>query len=99
MMFCTTFLSAPSEEFLESVSRPDGRLVPLQCLVLSGDELNASLPQPCFSALLKLGGDRASISTEDVLSGGALGHGGGHGELVALTQGRVQQLCCESSQL
>ncbi|KAL0154971.1 hypothetical protein M9458_049234, partial [Cirrhinus mrigala] len=50
------------------------------------DELDASLPQPCFNALLKLSGDRASISTEDVLSGGALGHGGGHGKLMALTQ-------------
>lgn len=86
MMFCTTFLSAPSEEVLDSISRPDGGLVPLQCLVLSEDELNAPLPQPCLNTLLKF--SRPSISTEDVLSGGNLGQGRGHRKLVALTQGR-----------
>lgn len=83
-MFCTTFLSAPSEEFLESVSRPDGRLVPLRCLVLSGDELKASLLRSRFNTLLKLSGDGPSISTEDVLSG----HTGGHRKLMALARGR-----------
>lgn len=88
MMFCTTFLSAPSEEVLDSISRPDGSLVPLQCLVLSGDELNAPLPRPCLNTLLKFSNNRPSISTEDVLSGGNLGQGRGHRKLVALTQGR-----------
>lgn len=87
-MFCTTFLSAPCEEILDSISRPDAGLVPLQCLVLSRDDLNEALPRPCLNTLLKIRGDRPSFSTEDVLSEGALGHGRGHGKLAALTRGR-----------
>lgn len=87
-MFCTTFLSAPCEEILDSISRPDAGLAPLQCLVLSRDELNEASPRPCLNTLLKFRGDRPSTSTEDVLSGGARGHGRGHRKLAALTRGR-----------
>lgn len=67
-MFCTTFLSAPSEEFLESVSKPEGCLVPLHYVVLSGDELYAPLAQPCLPELLAQRSDRATILSASALS-------------------------------
>uniref|UniRef100_A0A8C2GQA9 WASP like actin nucleation promoting factor b n=1 Tax=Cyprinus carpio TaxID=7962 RepID=A0A8C2GQA9_CYPCA len=39
MMFCTTFLSAPTDEMLDEASDLGGCLAPLQCLVLPQDEL------------------------------------------------------------
>ncbi|KAI4879054.1 hypothetical protein NFI96_001606 [Prochilodus magdalenae] len=46
MMFCTTFLSAPSEELLDAGSDLGGCLTLLHCLVLPEDELCASLSEP-----------------------------------------------------
>lgn len=39
MMFCSTFLSAPSDELLDGASDVGGCLAPLHCLVLPQDEL------------------------------------------------------------
>ncbi|KTG06671.1 hypothetical protein cypCar_00004704 [Cyprinus carpio] len=39
MMFCTTFLSVPTDEILDGASDLGGCLAPLQCLVLPQDEL------------------------------------------------------------
>lgn len=40
-MFCTTFLSAPSDELLDLGSDVEGCLAPLHCLILPQDELYA----------------------------------------------------------
>ncbi|XP_007246616.3 WASP like actin nucleation promoting factor a isoform X3 [Astyanax mexicanus] len=73
MMFCTTFLSAPSEEFLENVSKPEGCLAPLHCVVLSGDKLYSPLVQPeSLPELLVQRSDGASVLAASVLSGAAV---------------------------
>ncbi|XP_051543793.1 actin nucleation-promoting factor WASL-like isoform X2 [Myxocyprinus asiaticus] len=46
MMFCTTFLSAPSDEILDGASGMGGCLAPLQCLVLPEEELYAPFSDP-----------------------------------------------------
>lgn len=46
MMFCTTFLSAPTDEILDGASDLGGCLAPLQCLVLPQDELYGSFSDP-----------------------------------------------------
>ncbi len=46
MMFCTTFLSAPSDEILDGASDLGGCLAPLQCLVLPQDELYGPFSDP-----------------------------------------------------
>lgn len=90
-MFCTTFLSAPSEDVLENMLKPDGSLLPLQCLVLSGDGLKASLPCPRINTLSKCHNGRSSFYAKDVHSGGARGYvwriGRGHRKVWAFSQG------------
>lgn len=46
MMFCTTFLSAPTDEILDGASDLGGCLAPLQCLVLPQDELYGPFSDP-----------------------------------------------------
>lgn len=47
MMFCTTFLSTPSEELTDGgAPLPGGCLAPLHCLVLPQDELYGQLSDP-----------------------------------------------------
>ncbi|XP_059360759.1 actin nucleation-promoting factor WASL-like isoform X3 [Carassius carassius] len=46
MMFCTTFLSAPTDEILDEASDLGGCLAPLQCLVLPQDELYCPFSDP-----------------------------------------------------
>lgn len=46
MMFCTTFLSAPTDEKLDGASDLGGCLAPLQCLVLPQDELYGPFADP-----------------------------------------------------
>lgn len=46
MMFCTTFLSAPTDEILDGASHLGGCLAPLQCLVLPQDELYGPFSDP-----------------------------------------------------
>lgn len=46
MMFCTTFLSAPTDDILDGASDLGGCLAPLQCLVLPQDELYGPFSQP-----------------------------------------------------
>lgn len=89
MMFCTTFLSAPSEDVLENMSKPDASLLPLQRLVLSRDGLKASLPCSCINTLSKC--------RSDGRSGGARGYlwrdGRGHRKVWAFSQGeRLRRL-------
>lgn len=46
MMFCTTFLSTPTDEILDGASDLGGCLAPLQCLVLPQDELYCPFSDP-----------------------------------------------------
>lgn len=62
-MFCTTFLSAPSEELAEGGPLPGGCLAPLHCLVLPQDELYGPLSEPAARLSLRHG---RGCSTLDV---------------------------------
>lgn len=52
-MFCTTFLSAPSEELAEGGPLPGGCLAPLHCLVLPQDELYGPISEPAARLSLR----------------------------------------------
>lgn len=65
-MFCTTFLSAPSEELSDRGSNPSGCLAPLFCLVLPQEELYMPLAVP--TATLSIGdGDCTHITVRKLL--------------------------------
>lgn len=72
MMFCTTFLSAPSEELAEGVPLPGGCLAPLHCLVLPQDELYGPLSEPVARLSLRHGHGCSPLDVGHLL----LGRGG-----------------------
>ncbi|KAG9345880.1 hypothetical protein JZ751_009036 [Albula glossodonta] len=65
-MFCTTFLSTPSEELTDCGSKPSGCLAPLHCLVLPQDELYMPLAIST-SRLSHRHGDQARVTMGKLL--------------------------------